>query len=100
LAIAARIARPSAGVPSASNTTTPAPVTTNPAFDMNPLFSLAAIPAWPSKNQQCSETCRGVSAISSAAEAAEGASAATTTTATAIRPAMAQRSADRFMDRL
>jgi hypothetical protein len=45
--IAAISARPSAGVPSASNTTTPSPVTTNPAFDMKPLLAALAMPDSP-----------------------------------------------------
>src|SRR5258707_13575130 len=66
LAIAATMARPSTGVPSASKTTTPSPVTTKPALDMNPLFASEATPASPCRNQQCSETRCGVNVISCA----------------------------------
>ena len=68
--MAATIARPSAGVPSASNTTTPSLVTTKPAFDMKPLLATLAMPASPSKNQPCGETCSGTSTMSAGAASA------------------------------
>ena len=47
--IAATIALPSAGVPSASKTTTPSRVTTKPAFDVKPRLVALGIPASPWK---------------------------------------------------
>ena len=72
LRIAAIIARPSGGVPSASNTTTASLVTTKPAFDMKPLVLALAVPASPWKNHPCGDTCCGVSASSGVLAARAG----------------------------
>ena len=59
---AAREVLAKTGVPSASNTTTPSRVTTNPAFEVCPRFSIDGTPASPRMKYTLSDTRIGSSA--------------------------------------